>query len=269
VRPAPDAVDGLRISQEGPVLHLSIDRPDRRNALTDPIVLGLTDLIDAAGTDESVRVVLLDAVGDHFCSGFDLGTRASGGARPRVGSIQRRMPVLVNRLIPVMLRTQVPIVVAARGYAYGLGMQLLLAADFAVVANDARIKAPFVGSGFTPDSGATWLLPRLAGLARAREVLMLGREVSGSEAAAWGMVHEAVPTDDLDDAAAALAARLAAGPTVALGLTKWLLHRGLGLDLEQHLHEESFAMELSSRSEDFREAGTARREQRDPHFEGR
>jgi 2-(1,2-epoxy-1,2-dihydrophenyl)acetyl-CoA isomerase len=83
------------------------------------------------------------------------------------------------------------------------------------------------------------------------------------------MVHEAVPTDDLDDAAAALAARLAAGPTVALGLTKWLLHRGLGLDLEQHLHEESFAMELSSRSEDFREAGTARREQRDPHFEGR
>jgi 2-(1,2-epoxy-1,2-dihydrophenyl)acetyl-CoA isomerase len=179
------------------------------------------------------------------------------------------MPVLVNRLIPVMLRTQVPIVAAARGYAYGLGLQLLLAADFAVVANDARIKAPFVGSGFTPDSGATWLIPRLAGLARARELLLLDREISGAEAAAWGLVHEAVPTDDLETAAAALAGRLAGGPTVAIGLTKWLLHRGLGLDVEQHLHEESFAMELSSRSEDFREAATARRERRNPEFKGR
>jgi 2-(1,2-epoxy-1,2-dihydrophenyl)acetyl-CoA isomerase len=269
VKPYPASVDGLQVRLAGSTLRLTIARPDRRNALTDPIVLSLTDAIEAAGNDEAVRVILLDAEGDHFCSGFDLGTRTGGEERPRVGSVQRRMPVLVNRLIPTMLRTQTPIVAAGRGYAYGLGLQLLLAADFALVTNDARLKAPFVESGFTPDSAATWLMPRLVGLARARQVLLLGREVSGSEAAAWGMVHESVPDDDLERAALAVADGLAAGPTVALGLTKWLLHRGLGLDLEQHLHDESFAMELSSRSEDFREAGTARREKRPPNFRGR
>src|SRR5262249_2615637 len=115
---------------------------------------------------------------EHFCSGFDLSERG-GGDKPRVGATQRRMRWQVNRLIPTMLETQTPIVAAARGWVIGLGLHLLLASDFAVVADDARVRAPFAAMGFTPDSGGSWLLPRLAGVARAKEMLMLVRAVGG------------------------------------------------------------------------------------------
>jgi 2-(1,2-epoxy-1,2-dihydrophenyl)acetyl-CoA isomerase len=193
----------------------------------------------------------------------------AAGPRPRVGSIQRRLPWHAHRLVPTLLTTQIPIVCAARGWIAGLGLHIALACDFAVVAQDARLWEPFVGAGFTPDSGGTWLLPRLAGIARAKEMLLLGREVSGADAAAWGMVHRAVPAADVDAEAEALATELAAAPTVSVGLTKWLVHAGLGLDLERHLHNEALAMELSSRSEDFREGMAARADKRPPGFTGR
>jgi 2-(1,2-epoxy-1,2-dihydrophenyl)acetyl-CoA isomerase len=104
---------------------------------------------------------------------------------------------------------------------------------------------------------------------RARELLLLGRELSGADAAAWGAIHAAVPAGDLDRAVADLADRLAAGPTVALGLMKWLLHAGRDAPLDQHLRNEAFALELSSRTEDFREGLTAFREKRDPKFTGK
>ena len=127
----------------------------------------------------------------------------------------------------------------------------------------------FATRGFSADSGATSLLPRRVGEVRARELLLLGRELSGADAAAWGAIHAAVPAGDLDRAAADLADRLAAGPTVALGLMKWLLHAGRDAPLDQHLRNEAFALELSSRTEDFREGLTAFREKRDPKFTGK
>ena len=162
-----------------------------------------------------------------------------------------------------------PVVAAVRGWAAGLGLHLALAADFCVVARDARLWEPFIARGFTPDSGATWLLPRLVGLARARELLVLGRELSGAEAGDWGLVHRAVDAADVDDEAAALARRLATGPTVAVGLTKWLLAASTDTDLAAQLRNEAFALELSSRSEDFREGLSAFRAKRDPEFSGR
>ena len=262
---------GLLIARDGPVLRLTLDRPARKNALTDEIVLGLIDAIDAAGLDESVRVIALTGTGTDFCSGFDLGRRSSSAddARPRVGSVQRRMQTHVNRLIPTMLETQVPIVAAAIGWSIGLGLNLLLASDFAIVADDARLRAPFTSFGFTPDSGGSWLLPRLVGVARAKEMLLLGREVSGAQAAGWGMVHRSVPATEVDAAAAGLVDELAAAATVAVGLTKSLVHRGLTTDLAHQLADEALAMELSSRSEDFREYGKARREKRAPDYHGR
>ena len=266
-----DPVDGLLVAHDGPVLRLTLDRPARKNALTDDIVLALIAEIDAAGLDESVRVIALTGTGDDFCSGFDLGQRSgsSGDVRPRVGSVQRRMQTHVNRLIPVMLETQVPIVVAATGWSIGLGLNLLLASDFAIVADDARLRAPFTSFGFTPDSGASWLLPRLVGVARAKEMLLLGREVSGTQAADWGMVHRAVAAAEVAAAAATLVDELAAAATVAVGLTKTLVQRGLTTDLAHQLADEALAMELSSRSDDFREYAAARREKRDPDFQGR
>src|SRR3546814_4562232 len=144
----------------------------------------------------------------------------SSDLKPRPGSLQRRTPRQAHRLIPLILAVQLPVVAAVHGWAAGLGCQIALAADFAVVTESSQLWLPFLKRGFTPDSGATWLLPRLIGVARAKELLMLGRPISGADAAAWGMVHRAVPDEELGAAVDALVGELAAGPTVAIGLTR-------------------------------------------------
>lgn len=263
-------IPGLLVERQSGVLRLTIDRPGKRNALTDEIVTGLIDELVSAGSDESVRVIVLNGSGDDFCSGFDIVARnATGGDRPRVGSIQRRLPNQANRLISLMLRTQTPIICEVRGWAAGIGFSLALAADFTVAASEARFWAPFLGRGFTPDSATTWLLPRRVGEVRAREMLLLGRVVDGSEAAEWSMIHSSVPSVELGEKVAELTSTLAAAPTVALGLTKMLLDASSVATLDTQLQAEAFSLELSSRSEDFKEGLAAFREKRNPDYKGR
>jgi len=269
------SVEGLGVELDGPVLRLTLDRPAKRNALEDVMTAGLIDAIDAAGRDEAVRAIVLSGAGEHFCGGADIVARnagtgpGSGGSRPRVGSIQRRLPSQAHRLVPLVLSVQTPVICRVQGWAAGIGFHLALAADFTVAATDTRFWEPFTARGFTPDSGASWLLPRLVGLLRARELLLLGRELDGSEAAEWGLVHRAVPPDSLDAEVDALTERLASGPTVALGLTKWLLRAGQNETLDEQLHNEALALERSSRSEDFREGLAAFKDKRTPEFGGR
>lgn len=261
---------GLIRELDGGVLRLSFDKADKRNALDDDIVAGLIDALTGAATDESVRAVVIAGRGEHFCSGFDIVSRnESGGARPRVGSIQRRLPLQANRLIALMVRIQVPVVCVVKGWAAGIGLSMALAADFTVATDDARFWAPFIGRGFTPDSGSTWMLPRRVGEVRAREMLLLGRVVTGIEAAEWGMVHASTDASMLDAATEELVTRLAASPTVALGLTKSLLASSSTAPLEAQFQDEAFSLELSSRSEDFKEGLSAFKEKRDPEFRGR
>ena len=261
---------GLICGLNDGVLTLRIDREEKRNALTDDIVEGLISALVRAGTDESVRVIVLSGTGDHFCSGFDIISRnAPGGDRPRVGSIQRRLPSQANRLVTLMTRTQVPIVCVVRGWAAGIGLSLALAADFTIASTNAKFWAPFLGRGFTPDSGATWMLPRRVGEVRAREMLLLGRVVSGTEAAEWSMIHGAWPEEELETTSHSLIAALASSPTVAVGLTKSLLAASSTTAFEAQLQDEAFALELSSRSEDFKEGLVAFREKRDPEYKGR
>ena len=262
--------DGLVVSLDGGVLRLTLDRPEKRNAIDDEMMAGLNDALAAANQDEAVRAILLTGAGDHFCGGADIVARNTPtGERPRVGSIQRRVPSAAHRLVQLVCEVQVPVVCAVRGYCAGIGLHLAAAADFTVAADDATFWEPFAQRGFTPDSGGTWLLPRRIGPVRARELLLLGRRLSGAEAAEWGLIHAAVAAAGLDAEVDRLLAPLAAGPTVALGLTKWLLHRGEARALDEQLADEAFALELSSRSEDFREGLTAFREKRDPGFTGR
>jgi len=264
------SVDGLTVTLEGPVLELELDRPAKRNAIDDTMTVGLIDAIDRAGRDEDVRVVVLSGAGDHFCGGADIVARNSaGGQRPRVGSIQRRVPSLAHRLIPLVVSTQTPIVCRVQGWAAGIGFQLAAAADFTIATDDSTFWEPFSERGFTPDSGATWLLPRLVGMARSRELLLLGRKLTGSEAAEWGLVHASVRPDDLGRATSEVVDQLRCGPTVALGLTKWLLGATHHETLQDQLHNEALALELSSRSDDFREGLSAFKEKRPPDFTGR
>lgn len=263
------SVEGLHVRRDGPVLEFEVDRPEKRNALTDPITTAMIGALSAAGPDESVRVVVVRGAGDHFCAGFDIVGRNAGDERPRVGSMQRRLPTEAHRLIELLVNTQTPVVCRVQGWAAGIGLHVALAADFAVVDETARLWEPYAQRGFTPDTGGTWLLPRRVGEVRAREMLLLGEPVSGADAAACGMVHRAVPAEALDDEVHALVTRLADAPTVTIGLTKWLLHAGATAPLREHLHNEALAMELSSRSDDFKEGLAAFVGKRPPQFKGR
>jgi 2-(1,2-epoxy-1,2-dihydrophenyl)acetyl-CoA isomerase len=261
---------GLEVRHDAGILRVEIRNPQRRNALDDVGVKGFIDLVELAQNDEDVRAVLISGSGGDFCSGFDLVARNSDdGARPRVGSIVRRLPTQTHRLVPMLLALPVPVVAAVHGFAVGLGLQLVLASDFAVVSSTAKLWEPFAVRGMTPDGGASWLLPRLVGPVRARELLLLGRRLNGAEAEEWGLVHSAVPDDEVDAAAEELATSLASGPTVALGLSKTLINAGQEQSLTAHLSDEAFAMEMSSRSPDFREGLSAFKEKRSPRFSGR
>ena len=261
---------GVSIQDADGVLTIVLDRPARKNAMS---VAGITDVIrvlESAAVDDSLRVVVLRGTGDDFCAGADWVARnTAGGARPRTGSVQRRTPLQAHRLIELLAEVQLPVVCVVRGWAAGLGCQLALAADFTVAAESSRFWEPFLDRGFSPDSGATWLLPRLVGLTRAKELLFLGRKLTGAEAAEWGLIHRAVPDAEVDREVAGLVERLAHAPTVALGLTKRCLHRALDGGLREAMDAESQALELSSRTTDFKEGLAAFRESRTPHFQGR
>jgi len=225
--PAYRSVAGLVVAFDAGVLNVTLDRPDKRNAIGDEMIVEFIDAITTASTDDRVRAIFVSGAGDHFCGGADIVARnRDREKRPPVGSIQRRLPTQAHRLVPLLLDVQVPVVCKIRGWAAGIGFSLALAADFTLAADDATFWEPFTERGFTPDSGATWLLPRRVGVVRARELLLLGRKISGVEAAEWGVIHASVPESDLDAATDELVTRLASGPTVALGLAKWLLHRG-------------------------------------------
>jgi 2-(1,2-epoxy-1,2-dihydrophenyl)acetyl-CoA isomerase len=261
--------DGVVVTTDDSVLRIVIDRPERKGSLDVAAVRRIVDALESASTDDSLRAIVLGSSGTDFCSGSDWVSSNVSGERPRTGSIQRRTPLQAHRIVTLLTEVQLPVVCAVRGWAAGLGCQLALAADFTVAAEDSRFWLPFVKRGFTPDSGASWLVPRLVGVARAKELLLLGRPVSGRDAAAWGMIHGAVPEADVERAVDELVTELRGAATVAVGLTKRCIHAALDGGLVDAMHNESMALELSSRTADFREGLLAFTERRDARFEGR
>ncbi|MCV7260085.1 enoyl-CoA hydratase/isomerase family protein [Mycobacterium shimoidei] len=267
----PGADDGsIEVRRDGAVLRLTLDRPSRRNSLNQPMIDMFVSALTAAATDDSLRAIHIRGSGGNFCAGADwITTNDSTRPRPRTGDIVRRLPHTAHRAVELIHSIQLPVVCTVQGWAVGLGCNLSLAADFTVAACDAVFWEPFLTRGFSPDSGSTWLLPRLVGLTRAKQMLLLGEKIGGSQAAEWGLIHQAVASTDLDEASEQLLTQLASGPTVAIGLAKQAINYSLHAALGQAMTQELYNVELACRTADFKEGLDAFRERRPPQFRGR
>lgn len=264
-----DSTDALRIERDGSVLRVTFARPETRNAVPIGALRVLAETIEQAGLDADLRAVLIAGDGDHFCSGVDLKDANARMHSPRIGHIQRDMAAGAHRAIVAVSKVQLPVIAAVRGHAAAFGCSLALACDYVLASRSALFSQPFTGRGFVPDSGGAFLLPRLVGLARAKRMLMLGQPVDGETAAAWGLVAEVVTDDEFDQTTEHVVRQFADAATVAVGLTKELVHRSLHLGLADSLAEEGFIQEVALRSDDFKEGLRSFAEKRSPEFSGR
>ena len=275
---APD--EKVRYRVDSGVARITLNRPEAQNALTWEMRDRLAELFEAASASLAVRSVLLTGTGKAFCTGADLrgprptgsvlpGNEAPEGAPERApGDVARMIRRGWQRLIAAILDCEKPVVCAVNGTAAGGGTHLVLASDLVVMAEEARLIEVFVRRGLVPDAGGCYLLPRIVGVQRAKELMFFGDDVSAATADRIGLVNAVVPLSALEKTATEWAERLAAGPTKTIAMTKWLLNRALESDRGTAFYEEGWAQEAVSATEDFREGTASFVERRPPNFRG-
>lgn len=245
------------------VTTVTLAQPQSLNALSAPMLDELRGAVEDTARD-GTRCLLLLGEGRGFSSGADL--VGHGGLPEDVGeALERRF----NPLIRALFALSIPVVAAVNGPAAGAGCSLALAADIVLAGRSAYFLQAFVNLGLIPDAGATWLLPRLVGRARAMEMMMLGERISADQAADWGLISRVVEDEFLASEAVALATRLAQGPTVALGLIRKLARESAHLSLDDALAAERIAQREAGESEDFKSAVMAFLAKRQAQFDGR
>ena len=258
----------LLTEQSEGVLTLTINRPDRGNALDGPTVDSLIDVLEGLAADPGeVRAVLVRSEGRHFCTGADIGG-ADRGQRGTIGHMVRALGRGPHRLVELLWGCRLPIVAELTGRSSGLGLHVALTADVTVAGETATFAEPFAERGFSVDSGGSWLLPRFVGLARAKRMLYTSEVVDAPTALDWGLVSEVVPDALVVTRAHGAAGALARQATFALGVTKELVHRHLQAELGPALRAEAEAIELTIRSDDFKEGIRAFGEKRPAEFTG-
>ncbi|MBO9622969.1 MAG: enoyl-CoA hydratase/isomerase family protein [Sphingomonas sp.] len=256
--------DHILTHRRGDVLAITLNRPDRLNAAPPAMFDEIRSAID---TLDGARAVLLLGAGKAFCSGADVASGALSAGDPGAAT-HAALTEHYHPTLEAIAELPVPVVSAVRGPAAGIGCSLALAADFCVAANTAYFLQAFVNIGLVPDGGASWMLPRLIGRHRALEMMMLGERVPADKARDWGMVHQVVHEDVLEDEAGRLAQRLAAGPTVALGMIRRQLHGALGSSYAEAMAREAENQRTARGTQDSMEGGMAFLQKRKPEFKG-
>ncbi|MBY0520801.1 MAG: enoyl-CoA hydratase/isomerase family protein [Sphingomonas sp.] len=254
----------IRAEREGDVLVLTLNRPERLNAAPPAMFEEIGHAIDHVG---SARAVLITGEGRAFCSGADLAGRDQAQGSPS----ERAKDSLTKSYNPTMLKIAhawVPIVSAVNGPAAGIGCSLALAADFCIAGESAYFLQAFVNIGLVPDGGASWMLTRLVGKARATEMMMLGERIHGPKAADWGLIYKCVPDAVLREEAMSLATRLAAGPTVALGLMRQGLTAALESDYATAMAGEADRQSIAGQTADAVEGAVSFLQKRKAVFRG-
>ncbi|MFF1544048.1 enoyl-CoA hydratase/isomerase family protein [Streptomyces sp. NPDC058291] len=258
----------IRRSTDRQVTLLTLDRPEALNALTPDGRDRLIALLHEASADPDVRAVILTGAGRGFCAGADLRGGAARGERV-AGDVARTLRLGAQRLVAAVLDCEKPVIAAVNGTAAGLGAHLALACDLVLAAESARFIEVFVRRGLVPDGGGAYLLPRLIGPQRAKELMFFGDALGAPDAERLGLVNRVVPDGELDATARAWATRLATGPTRALALTKQLVNASLDADRATAFAAEAAAQEINMTTADAQEGVTSFVERRAAEFRGR
>lgn len=252
------------------VLTLTLNRPDNLNSFNDEMSFELQKALKEAEKDKAVRCIILTGAGRGFSAGQDLKARsiqAENGGRPHLGeSIRKRYAPIVSKL----RNMEKPVIAVINGVAAGAGASIAFACDMRFAAKDAKFIQAFVKVGLVPDSGACWLLPRLIGYGRALDLALTGDAIDAQKAYEWGLVNCVKESpEDAMAAARELAARLAQGPTYAIGLIKRAMNKAMTLDFDSYMEYEAQTQEIAGRTDDYLEGVAAFTEKRQPQFAGK
>jgi 2-(1,2-epoxy-1,2-dihydrophenyl)acetyl-CoA isomerase len=261
------STETIMVERAGGIVTVTLNRPDRKNAANAQMWQELFETFVTVARTRSDRALVLTGAGDAFCSGADIADPTGVAGTPADPHLVRMRTMA--RVMQTLHELPQPTIAKINGAAAGAGLSLALNCDLTVAAETARLSEIFTRRGLSVDGGSSWLLPRLVGLHKAKELAYFAEVLTGAEAAAFGLVNRAVPADELDEAVDDWARRLAAGPPLALSMTKRLLNSGSLVSLSQALEDEARSQTVNFGTEDTKEAMRAFAEKRDPNFEGR
>jgi 2-(1,2-epoxy-1,2-dihydrophenyl)acetyl-CoA isomerase len=247
------------------VATLTLNRPEKLNALNRKMVEELNGAVVETAKDRDVRALVVTGAGRGFCSGADIGDMTQAAAPIE----NRYWTQMMHKMILAMTDLEKPVIAKVNGVAVGIGCSLALSADMIVASENAKFSLIFSRIGLIPDGGSLFYLPRLVGPAKAKELIFTARMLDAKEAERIGLVNRAVPADDLDNEVNMLAKQLAEGPTVALGIAKKIINKGLSMDLSSVLECEVFGQTIAGTTQDAQEGVMAFLEKRKAEFKGR
>lgn len=260
--------EAILYDQAAGVATITLNRPDKLNAFNHTMVKETIKALKTAGRDPDVRCVVLTGSGRGFSSGQDLIEAATRMGQPE-GSLGTHLRSTYHVLINQMLNMDKPVIGVVNGIAAGIGMSISLCTDIRLVSDKAVFTLGFSRIGLVPDGAANWMLTRFVGYPRAYEIAITSENISAEQAYEWGMVNKVIPHDQLSEVSTAYAQKLAAGPTLAFGLTKRAMLRGMSQTLAENLEYEAHLQTVAGRTEDCREGVMAFVEKRSAEFKGR
>ena len=266
----------LRVEVDSGIARITINRPEAGNSLTAQMRDSLADTFYELSATLGVRAIVLTGAGDrHFCTGAGLGgaqnptpARPEGAPDRALGDIARMIRHGWQRLIASILDCEKPVIASVNGTAAGGGANLVLAADLVLMADSARLIEVFVRRGIIPDAGGCYLLPRIVGTQRAKEIMFFGDDLSAADAERFGIANRVVPAADLAKVTTEWAERLATAPTKTVAMTKWLLNRSFESSRHTAFEEEAYVQEMVNLTRDSAEGVKAFMERRTPEFKG-